>query len=215
MKLEYWLDRWLNHQIGFHEEHGSSLLREFWPTVCVKSPCQVFVPLCGKSKDISWLADHNHRVSAVEISELAVSAFFSEAGLNPTQTEQDGFVVWTAGKVKIWQGDFFKLQAHHLDSPAFIWDRDALVALPVQWRQRYITHMALICPAAVMLLATVEYAQEEMQGPPFSVSKTDLQHYLGDRHLDCLYRKDVLQAFPRFMEKGLSGLFESVYSVQL
>ena len=44
----------------------------------------VFVPLCGKSLDLEWLRDRGHAVSGVEISAIAVEAFFMEQGILAT-----------------------------------------------------------------------------------------------------------------------------------
>ena len=42
---------------------------------------RVFVPLCGKTMDLTWLAVGGHRVFGVEVSQLAVEQYFSEAKL--------------------------------------------------------------------------------------------------------------------------------------
>lgn len=46
---------------------------------------RVFVPLCGKSLDMIWLAQQGHEVIGVELSPVAVEDFFRENGLNPVQ----------------------------------------------------------------------------------------------------------------------------------
>ena len=56
------------------------------------------MPLCGKSLDLLWLAAQGHRVLGVEISPLAVDAFFAEQDLTPTVTDEPPFrrTGWTS-----------------------------------------------------------------------------------------------------------------------
>ena len=44
----------------------------------------LFLPLCGKSLDMVWLADKGHSVTGVEWSELAIKQFFEETKLEYT-----------------------------------------------------------------------------------------------------------------------------------
>ena len=46
----------------------------------------VLVPLCGKSRDLLWLAQHDFRVTGIEISPIAVEGFFRENGLEAERT---------------------------------------------------------------------------------------------------------------------------------
>ncbi len=57
----------------------SSALRKFWPGLAAGS--RVLVPLCGKSVDLLWLVGQGCDVTGVELSEIAVRAFFAEAGI--------------------------------------------------------------------------------------------------------------------------------------
>ena len=42
------------------------------------------MPLCGKSLDLTWLAAQGLRVTGVELSHIAVEAFFPEQQLEPS-----------------------------------------------------------------------------------------------------------------------------------
>lgn len=48
----------------------------------------VFVPLCGKSLDIGYLASLGYRVVGVELSELAVEQLFRSLGITPQVTRE-------------------------------------------------------------------------------------------------------------------------------
>ena len=74
--LDTWLERWRDGRTGWHETDGSALLKRHWPRLVRGS--RVLVPLCGKSVDLLWLASQGLEVSGVEISGLAIRAFFDE-----------------------------------------------------------------------------------------------------------------------------------------
>lgn len=70
MKSEFWHDRWLNSQIGFHQSEVNSYLQEHW-SEHFQDRGTVFVPLCGKSRDMVWLCDQGHTVIGSELSAIA------------------------------------------------------------------------------------------------------------------------------------------------
>ena len=53
MEIEFWLDRWNNDQIGFHQQHVNPYLAHFYGDRGLplekRQALRVFVPLCGKS----------------------------------------------------------------------------------------------------------------------------------------------------------------------
>ena len=79
LEKEFWLERWRTNQIGFHQTDFNARLMQHWPTLGVPNDARVFVPLCGKSRDMLWLAQQGHPVLGVELSPTAVEAFFAEA----------------------------------------------------------------------------------------------------------------------------------------
>ena len=72
MHPEFWLERWQQNQIGFHQARVNPYLQQFWPQLGIAQTGRVFVPLCGKSSDMLWLRAQGHEVVGVEFSELAV-----------------------------------------------------------------------------------------------------------------------------------------------
>jgi len=73
-----WLERWEVGRTGWHEAEGNSKLKEHWRA----TGRRVLVPMCGKSADMKWLADQGNQVFGVELSHLAIEAFFAEQGLD-------------------------------------------------------------------------------------------------------------------------------------
>lgn len=213
MQPSFWLERWQQGEIGFHQEEINSHLQQFWSRLGLAPESAVFVPLCGKSHDMLWLRAQGHRVLGVELSPLAVAAFFEENRLVPEVSQQGAFERWEADGLAILCGDFFDLGATDLEAVAGVYDRASLVALPPPLRGRYAEHLHAILPAAVpVLLVTMDYPQAEMDGPPFSVGEQEVGTlYSGAYQIEPLLSLDILAENPRFRERGLSRMEERVY----
>lgn len=80
-------------------------------------------------------------------------------------------------------------------------------------RAAYAAHMQyLLIPGTKTLLVAFDYPQHEMQGPPFSVQKPEVQLlYSNGCDVELLYSEDILEREPGFRDKGLSRLQEQVY----
>ncbi len=107
MDTDFWIESWSQNRIGFHQKDFNKHLVKFWEQLNIPNDGMVFVPLCGKSLDLLWLKQQGHHVVGIEVSELAVSTFFSENNLDYTQSQQDNLVRWESEQLIIWQGDFF------------------------------------------------------------------------------------------------------------
>lgn len=215
MKREFWLERWQNNEIGFHQDEVNAHLQQFWSEVELAADGKVFVPLCGKTRDMLWLRAQGHPILGIEISPLAVEAFFSENRLEPSCGTSGPFVSFETDGLELLCGDFFDLEPDRLKDVQGVYDRASLVALPPEMRERYAEKMKALLPAgARVLLVTMDYPQQEMDGPPFSVSEEEVRALYGDRFsISPLYRNDILEENPRFREKGLSRLTECVYAL--
>jgi thiopurine S-methyltransferase len=212
MDTEYWRERWQQNRIEFHQDVVSPYLQRFLPELKLAPGARAFVPLCGKSQDMLWLSAQGYEVFGVEVSPLAVAAFFSENGLPPRRELRGAFESWRSGAIEIVCGDYFALTPADLAGVAAVYDRAALVALPREQRQRYARHMQALLPAATrILLATMEYPQAEIPGPPFSVDNAELDALYGEQYfIHELYAEDALARKPSFRDKGLSRLVERV-----
>lgn len=101
MEADFWIRRWEAGEIGFHQAQGNDLLARHWALLRLAPGSRVFVPLCGKSVDMAWLAGQGHRVIGSELSPLAVAEFFRTHGLDPAVRAQDGFEIHDAGGIEI------------------------------------------------------------------------------------------------------------------
>ncbi len=166
MDAEFWLRCWQQDQLGWQLDAPHPLLLTAPPDWF--TPHAVFVPLCGKSPDLQYLAATAPVVGA-ELSELACGAFFLERGWMPEIRTEADVVCYRHKNIAIWQGDYFAMQPTQLANCHRVYDRAALIALPEQMRRDYVRQLRRLMPKADMLLLSLEYPPGEKQGPPFSV----------------------------------------------
>ncbi|XP_022089479.1 probable thiopurine S-methyltransferase isoform X2 [Acanthaster planci] len=195
---EYWKRLWVEDNIGFHRsEVHPGLLKYIAEMTAGQEKCKIFVPLCGKSEDLKWLADRGHTVVGVELATLAIEAFFKENELDFTTSHVEGLSDADLYKsqddsIFIYKADIFDLNKDIMGEFDCIWDRASLVALPRQDIQRYADLMRSILKSkGRCLLETVEYDQSKMNGPPFSTAvQTVEQLYASDWDIKPLEMSD-------------------------
>lgn len=171
-----WTARWREGRTGFHQEEVNAHLSAHWDATTGTRAGRVLVPLCGMSHDLVWLRDRGHHVVGFELSGLAISQFFSAIGVQPEIRTHGSFTVHRAERIELWEGDFFAITPDDLPAMDSWYDRAAIVALEPHLRRRYIeTVGSLLSPSARGLVLTFAYPQHEMDGPPFSVSESDLR----------------------------------------
>ncbi len=215
MELDFWIKRWQQNQIGFHQDEINTHLQEFWGNLKLQPGATIFVPLCGKSRDLLWLLSQGYKVLGIEISPTAIRDFFNENKLSPTTSQHGKFECWQFENLSMFCGDFFDLTAEDLKNCKAVYDRAALIALPAHMRKKYVQHTNRIMPAgSTSLLITLEYEQTEMEGPPFSVAKDEVVRlYDSDFKVESLFSADILAESPQFQARGLSALDEKVYKL--
>ncbi|WP_339516740.1 thiopurine S-methyltransferase [Pseudomonas sp. RL_15y_Pfl2_60] len=214
MQADFWQARWENNEIGFHAKQINSYLQANWSALGLQAGDQVFVPLCGKSLDLTWLAAQGLRVTGVELSQIAVEAFFAEQQLEPSITEEGVFKVYRAGSIEIYCGDFFEFDSSLVAGCKGFYDRAALIALPAEMRARYVQHMRAILPIGCQgILVTLIYDQAKMDGPPFSVADEEVEH-LYSSGWQCRHLRTEDAFNRRFADRGLESLEESVYQLR-
>ncbi|MCG6940751.1 MAG: thiopurine S-methyltransferase [Thiohalocapsa sp.] len=233
MTPEFWHQRWQQGEIGWHSDDINRHLAEHWPALGVPATGRVLVPLCGKSLDMLWLAGRGHQVLGVELSPIAVAAFFEDNGLSAQVTDLAPwpFVRWAVDELELLAGDFFDLSPELLQGAGgaggagidAVYDRASLIALPPALRPAYARNLAALLRAAggtaavpVSLLITLDYDQACMPGPPFAVAEAEVQTLFGaDFRIELVADFDALAENPRFGERGLDRLREHVYRLEL
>lgn len=182
MEPDFWHERWSDNRIAFHEGKANSLLVAHFEALSLPENARVFVPLCGKTRDIDWLLSKGHRVAGAELSEAAIVQLFAELGVEPRITPLGDMVHYSAPDLDLFVGDIFQLTGDMLGPVDAILDRAALVALPDDMRTRYAGHLTEITGRARQLLITFEYDQSKMPGPPFSIFDGEVRRLYADRY---------------------------------
>jgi len=217
MKKEFWLERWERSEIGFHQNDINPYLHQYWHELHAEKGSEIFVPLCGKSRDMLWLREQGYEVLGVELSPIAVQAFFEENNLSSRRSTDGKFARCETEGIRILCGDFFDLTREDVSKVSAVYDRASLIALPPDMRKRYASHLAKILPQGTqILLITIDYPQQEMQGPPFAVSRNDVESlYREYADMRLLAQVDVLEQNLRFRERGVSRMQENIFLLTL
>lgn len=217
MEKNFWIEKWNEGKTNFHKLEINIFLRKFWHETGAQDGDTVFVPLCGKSRDMVWLRDQGHRVTGVEFSPLAVAGFFSENGLEPQIAPQGRFTLSEARNIRLLCGDVFDLTPEDVKNVKAVYDRAALIALPPETRRKYAGYLRKILPSGCsMLLVTLEYPDGAIEGPAFSVKEDEVMLLFADTgSVRLLERRDVLDENPHLKARGASALHECAYLVSM
>ena len=168
--------------------------------------------MCGKTLDIGYLLEQGYSVIGAELSGKAITDLFASLNRQPEITPWQGGNRYRQGDLTVFQGDIFLLTPDDLPTVDAIYDRAALIALPDKMRARYARHLQTLTHRARQLLITLEYDQQQMAGPPFSVDQEEVETRYGDHYrVTSLSRKMILDHEPVFREKGLTALYENAF----
>jgi len=180
MEHDFWHQKWSEGRIGFHQAEVNAYLVSYWERLCLVGGDKVFVPLCGKSKDMLWLRDRGHEILGVELNPNACLGFFNENDLVAETGSAGAFVSHRCENLSLLCGDFFALTKESLAEVKGVYDRAALVALPKEMRVEYANKLIELLPMGVkILLVTLEF--DSPQGPPFHVSGEEVKRLFDQR----------------------------------
>ena len=164
-----------------------------------------------------WLLTQGHQVYGVELAEDAVRGYFEDAGerfdvISGRYAYLDSYV--GPGGV-IYRGNLFDLTAPDLPGIQAVYDRAALVALPLDLRARYADHLLRIVPDGTrILLVTMEFEQSRVAGPPFAVPSDEVEMLFKDRcRVERLDSGNVYDPPPKFAVAGVEDAQEVVWRI--
>jgi thiopurine S-methyltransferase len=215
MEADFWHRRWHKNEIGFHEKDGSHLLKTYIEKLALPPGARVFVPLCGKTRDIAWLLSKGFNVVGIELNKLAVDQLFEELKVQPEYSKVEEFehrrAVFSNGlSLDVFVGDFFTFNRAIMGKIDAVFDRAALVAFPEEMRKQYVAHLLSISDKCKQLLVCFEYAKDLLQGPPHSVDSTEVNKHYGQQ-------MSILQLHKGKIEGGFRGqseVFDSAYFLE-
>jgi thiopurine S-methyltransferase len=143
----------------------------------------------------------------------AVEEFYAENEISYSIQPAGKLQLFKNDSIDIFQGDFFDLTQEETGLFEAIYDRGSIVALARPERQKYVEHLlSFLAPGGRLLLITLEYDQEQMSGPPFSVAEAEIEMLFSQYgRLELLETCEILDE--RLRNKGLDGILERVYQL--
>ena len=211
--MKIWESRWQEDRIGFHLKEVNPNLMRFSDQLLHQNPDRVFVPLCGITLDLCWLTTNTKKVIGVELVSKAIQDFFAENNIDYLIQQDETLQKFSSTSIDIYLGDFFDLNPEQTFSFNAIYDRASIVAIETPERMEYVDHLiSFLNPAGRILLITLEYNQNQMEGPPYSVPAEEIESLFAPLgSLELLETCDILD--DRFLNKGLTRLLEHVFLV--
>jgi len=247
--LARWSTRWNDSLTGWHklrphhflEKYGHEIIPNFADpspstdnntcdndTTTVGKQARVFIPLCGKTVDLAFMAEHRGVSEVVGIDGVrkALDEFSTE---NPGLEIGEEYSTHRAverlsGKgIALLRGDLFDLEDDGMTGGKFdsVFDRASLVAVRPELREQYADTMGkLLKPGGTILLVTFDRREGSDEGkkagPPYSVDENEVRHlYENLDWVASVTKLDELDEFesdksriPYWKEKGLDLVFE-------
>jgi thiopurine S-methyltransferase len=211
-----WISRWKNNRIGWHADQINRQLIGYLENLDLSAGETIFVPLCGKTKDMLFLLEKQINVIGVEMSSIAVEQFFLENNLSYSISKMDGFILYEGKGIRIYCGNYFDLEFNHLQEVRAVYDRASLIALDEELRQKYVKHLNdIIADDVRILLLTLNYPQHQRSDPPFAVSRSEVDElFKGSFHSRELYCINDIENEPMFQNLGVDFVEKAVYLLQ-
>jgi len=153
----FWDERFAR---GFTPWDQAGVQREFEAFAAAHPEAAVLIPGCGNAWEARWLAERGRAVRAIDFAPAAVASARAALGQYADVVEE---------------ADFYTYQPPF--TPAWVFERAFLCALPKAQRAAYARRMAdLLQPGA--LLAGYFFIGETPSGPPFAIGRDELDALL-------------------------------------
>ncbi len=199
MDRAFWRERWASGETGWEQIEANRLLVRHWETLRLPPRTRIFVPLCGKSIDMAWLAERGHLILGVEFVPEALERFFAERGLEPRHRPHRLGRLYQAGPFALLAADAFALAPADLADCVGFYDRAALVALPPAKRSHYVREVLGKLPAGSRgLLISLDFPPGARLGPPFPLTDTEITTLFSGWSPRLLERSDLRERDPGF-----------------
>lgn len=215
MNETFWLDKWKSKDIGFHQDEINPNLIKYQSLF--KENSLIYVPLCGKSKDLIYLSEIGHKVIGVELSEMAVKEFFQENDISYEINEIDGLKYFQSNKISIIVGNFFAVNNRHLKNVTAVYDRASYIALNKQQRSEYAKHLNENLPKEnisylMLTIAPVNDQCNEELGPPHLIRENEVRdNFFQNFKGELLSKINCEMTIPKYVEANITEVLNCSY----
>ncbi len=214
--MNFWKERWQQGQTGWHNATVNQNLQKHHAVLFKTQAPTIFVPLCGKTLDMRWLADQGARIFGVDLVRQALDEYCIEQAFTPQESQTDGIPTLTTDKHTLFHGNVFDITTEQIGEVDAIFDRAALVALPLELRQGYANHcLSLLKPGGTILLITYDSPVGDDQGPPFPVRKGTVES-LYSAASSCTQLDEVLMTADndeRLQKRGIDWSRADIWAI--
>jgi len=217
-RRDYWQDIFRSGADTFSLPAVNPNLAAFyldWSRLLSSSRINVFVPLCGCSADVTWLAEQtNTHVVALDFAADALERWGAANGGLDTVVASEAMTVLrgrTLPNVTFLRADVFDFPVRSFaGSMDLVWDRGALTSIAQEDRPEYVRLLqALLRPAPhAALLVEILSCNLAMDGAMDSEACRRELLSGGFDDIETLADEDVRDAYPQFRPPGLAHLRE-------
>ena len=187
----------------------------------------MFVPLCGKTLDMIWLAEQGASVVGCELSDLAVQQFFTENSLQfskglfcicngsmttayfiTASTEKFTIYKATDKRITFLVGDMYDITSHDTGTFDVVWDCSSFGAINPEDRSKYYTvTKSLLRPSSRILMSCYDFdvSLHRSPPPPYPIVLDTVESYYGKDYSIAVLEKANVPGFP---------MLRCIYSMQ-
>ncbi|MCW8996169.1 MAG: thiopurine S-methyltransferase [Psychromonas sp.] len=215
MSNKEWKEKWKRNDIAFHQQGVNPLLQNYLPSLALSADDCLLVPLCGKSVDMDWLAKSGFHVIGIELSNIAIQAYFDALQVKPERQPHGRFIRWSYENIEIWCGDIFDLTLADMSGIKALYDRASLTTFPADRRAAYVRHFSENLPKdCQILLITDETPDEQQLESVKTIDSEIIALYAADYQIDLLYGNKCIKKDPAFPEASKRLMEEKVYHIK-
>ncbi|XP_035825696.1 probable thiopurine S-methyltransferase isoform X2 [Aplysia californica] len=212
-RIKYWSNRWDEGSIGFHKDEVHPMLIKYFDKLFPSGKTgRVFVPLCGKTLDMRWLAGKDISVVGLDAVRMSLEQFFSDQNLQYTEekapqlAENGALLKSSDNKIHLYLGDMLNFSPDVEGTFEAVWDRASLVALNREDVSKYVSIIkSLLKPGGRCLLEVMDYDVSIMEDLGDLSTRPPPPHPMYEAELKQLYEPEFTVQYLDRCERLLAG----------
>lgn len=214
MEREFWLSKWEKHDIPFHHHEINKDLIKYFNELNLQHGDSIFVPLCGKTKDMIWLANRGLKVIGIELSPIACAEFFTELNVEPEIIKLEKFTKYQHGQITIYCGDLFDIDTISLPTIKAVYDCKAFIALPPDLRKKYVAKIINVLGKHIHILLLTIDSDCDVISPPFPIKSNEVNLLYKDYFNIIVMRSESKKDIPKHLcKKGYQKIIDNIYII--